>query len=177
MRRRRSRSLLVPITLICVALLQVFFLTFPGGGAHGSAESELDRGTQRLLQNAKAAEVRAETQARVLAEELAVLRSEMSWMRRMMGEGYVHLQQVAVDEVHTAYPLIEPRLLLSVKTLVGREVITTFDNATHTFSVGERIDFDFEDKKCFLLLAESERGRALFHMGCKPASRLTAEAL
>lgn len=162
------------VTLLCSLIISIeaFGLGVWIGGADVSASSA-PASDQKFavqlagLQKAEAAQEEAEARASELEAEMAFLKSEVEWMRDRMGEGYLHLRKVVVDETYKAVSLIEPKLMLSVKTLSGREVVTTFGNFTHSFSVGERFDFAFEDCNCFLLLAESERDRAVFNLGCE----------
>ncbi|WP_157973597.1 hypothetical protein [Tropicimonas sp. IMCC34043] len=102
----------------------------------------------------------AEVEAEALRQELAVLRSQLR-------TGYVADRSVVVTKRDTSYPLFEPKLMMSVRSLNGGAIVTHFGNQTHFFNVAERVDFTHDNYSCFLLLRESALNRAVFDFGCE----------
>lgn len=99
------------------------------------------------------------------------LSRDIDWLFARVSEGFVHLRKIHVEKSKFAYPLVEPKLMLSVTSLKGGPIIANFGTETHVFSVGERFDFPLKDCDCFLLLESSARGEAVFSFGCQRRSK------
>ena len=96
----------------------------------------------------------------LLGDQLVALRSQIT-------EGFVRDREVTVTQSHTAYWLVEPKLMLSVTSLHGGPILAHFGTETHFFAVGQRVDFRIRDCHCYLLLTESVMDRATFNFGCE----------
>ncbi len=99
---------------------------------------------------------------RQLAADLAALREQVT-------AGFVVHRTIEVTEPRTAFPLIEPKLMLSVDALPGGSVIVNYAEHTQSLRVAQTVEFIHGTCRCYLLLAESERNRAVFHFGCEEA--------
>ena len=124
-------------------------------------QAERDR-TRDQLDHFRAKLNRAEANLDRMSTDLASMRDQIT-------EGYVHHRQVVVRANKTAYPLVEPKLMLSVDTLHGGSVLTYFGTQSYVFAVGQRVDFRLKDCECYLLLKESTTEKAVFAFGCERA--------
>lgn len=98
-------------------------------------------------------------------ERLALLETDL---HDVMGR-YEDGREIVVDTPDQAYPLILPKLMLSVTALPGGPLMVTLGDTTLFMRIGARRDFRLEGRACFLVLAESLRNRARFFFGCDPA--------
>ncbi|MEM8554068.1 MAG: hypothetical protein AAGF71_04485 [Pseudomonadota bacterium] len=174
--RRKSRrgSVWMPVLLGLIVSVEAFGMGFWFADAGASAQQDPIQLPQNddhrdAREDLETARQIAEARTAELESELSRLRSEIAWLHTHMGDGYLHLRKVSLNRVHTAYALLPPKLLISVHSLRGNDVIATFGSETHQFSVGERYDFSFEDLTCFLQLAAMEQGHATFDFGCQLA--------
>ncbi len=101
------------------------------------------------------------------AEALAALAPGAAWP---LDAREIGPREVVVEQTDRAYMLVAPRLMLGVTALRGGRVGAVFGDRLEYFDVGQRIDFRFEDRSCFLVLTESVRDRAHFVFGCLPAA-------
>jgi len=62
------------------------------------------------------------------------------------------------------------KLMLGASSLSGGRVSINFADRRELISVGERIDFRFEDCDCFLLMKSSTFGSASFRYACTPST-------
>lgn len=99
--------------------------------------------------------------------ELAELQGELELLRAQIKDRFVREREVTITESQIAYPLVEPKLMISVNALHGGPILAHFGTESHSFMVGQRVDFRVSDCFCFLLLRESARGKAVFHFGCE----------
>ncbi len=99
--------------------------------------------------------------------DVAELETEVAALRAQVTQGFVRDLSVTISESQTAYPLVEPKLMISVTALHGGPVLAHFGTRTHHFVVGQRVDFRVKDCYCYLLLRESVRDRAVFNFGCE----------
>lgn len=99
--------------------------------------------------------------------KLTDLETEIKALRAQVTQGFVRDLDLTITESQTAYPLVEPKLMISVDALHGGPVLAHFGTETHFFMVGQRVDFRVRDCYCYLLLRESVRDRAVFHFGCE----------
>ncbi len=159
----RSSVFLTGMALSALALLAGLFLGF---GLSRSAAPEI-AGGDTVLAEIRAMGERLDArleQADVLADRL---RADLDALREQLAHGFVENRTIEITEARTAYALVEPKLMLSVEALSGGALIVNFGTQTRNIRVAQRLDFDHGDCNCFLLLAESERDRAVFEFGCE----------
>jgi len=86
----------------------------------------------------------------------------------MLINGYVETRDIEVTDSEQAHWLAEPNLMLGVRALTGGQLKINFASYSELISVGQRIDFKFDDCDCFLLLKSSSMGAAHFRFACTP---------
>jgi hypothetical protein len=103
----------------------------------------------------------------VARRDVEDLQTEVAALKAQVTQGFVRNLNVTISESQTAYPLVEPKLMISVTALQDGPVLAHFGTQTQYFLVGQRADFRVKDCYCYLLLRESVRGRAIFNFGCE----------
>lgn len=93
--------------------------------------------------------------------------NELAAIEQQLTKGYVEDKRVVITESNVAYPLIQPKLMVSVQSLSGGTVIATFADQRKVFYVGQYVELQIEACQCYLLLESSARGKAVFRFGCK----------
>ena len=91
---------------------------------------------------------------------------EIAALHEQLDQGFVRSRRVLVSEVDRAYPLLPPKLMLSVERLAGGSLQVYFGDQSARFAIGQRIDFQEGPCDCFLVLMRSDRGAAEFAFGC-----------
>jgi hypothetical protein len=86
-------------------------------------------------------------------------------------DGYVDARDIVVTSAKEAYWMSEPELMLGVRALTGGQVRVFFADQTALISVGQRVDFSFEECDCCLMLKSSSIGKAEFRYACSPEDR------
>ncbi len=157
-----SNLLLSSFALLCGVLLG-----YNTADTGSKAYAEMVREQAADLKTLKQAFQAASTDARSLRAENDRLSVELDWLFERIPEGFVHLRKIRVEKAQFAYPMVEPKLMLSVKSLMQAPITATFGTTTHMFSVGERVDFVLKDCDCFLLLEQASTGAAVFNFGCQ----------
>ena len=97
----------------------------------------------------------------------AAMNTELRWIDDTR---YLHRKLLEIDRPQTAYPIVPPKLMISVQALTGGSLITHFSDRTEIIAVGKRVDLSFSDLQCFLILLESAKSRARFDFGCEEQS-------
>ncbi|MEM7509197.1 MAG: hypothetical protein AAF415_20980 [Pseudomonadota bacterium] len=86
-------------------------------------------------------------------------------------DGYAQRRIVEIERPQVAYPLLPPKLMISVQALTGGSLITHFSDRTQIVAVGKRVDLVADGLPCFLILLESNRQGARFDFGCEEPVR------
>ena len=111
-------------------------------------------------------------------EENRHLRKEIAILDAQFRTGFVQSRTVTVEQVERAYPLVAPKLLLSVRHLSGGAVTAQFGARSEVFQVGQTVEFKIGRCECFLVLVESISGRAVFDFGCiEPEETAESDAI
>ena len=112
------------------------------------------------------AKLQSEDQA-AAKQAIERLTGDIAALREQLTRGFVVHRVLEVTEPRVAHPLVEPKLMLSVEGLPGGSVIVNFADETRNIRVAQALDFEYGTCTCSLLLADSVRGRAVFHFGCR----------
>lgn len=97
-------------------------------------------------------------------------------LTKRLQSGYAHRRIVEIERAQVAYPLLPPKLMISVQALTGGSLITHFSDRTQIVAVGRRVDIVVDGLTCFLILLESRRRSARFDFGCEEPVRKAARA-
>lgn len=95
------------------------------------------------------------------------LRAQIDALRAELMTGYDSGVHLVVDVPERAYPLLLPKLMMSVDMLGGGPLLVTLGDMTTLMRIGSRRDLEIDGQRCFLVLVESVRGRANFLFGCE----------
>ncbi len=101
-----------------------------------------------------------------VAKRIHAQEKEISALRQQIDYDLIRDRIVVINKVATAYSLVPPKLLMSVKSLRGGPVTAYFGDKTRFFNIGQRVDLEVGGRKCFLILLDSVRGQATFRFGC-----------
>ena len=101
------------------------------------------------------------------AQEITRLKAERAALSNQLEHGRVVARDIVIDEVSVAYPLVPPKLMMSVSSFSGSVVQVQVGPKRKMMAVGERLDLIAEGAPCYLVLVESRRERAQFSFGCE----------
>lgn len=101
-----------------------------------------------------------------VAKRVHAQEKEIYALRQQIDHDLIRDRIVVINKVATAYSLVPPKLLMSVKSLRGGPVIAYFGDKTRFFNIGQRVDMEVGGRSCFLILLDSVRGQATFRFGC-----------
>lgn len=134
-----------------------------------SASEEIKPSFDLPTSHAKALINRASKRIHAQDKEITALRQQIDY-------DLIRDRIVVINKIATAYSLVPPKLLMSVKSLSGGAIIAYFGDKTRFFNIGQRVDLEVGGRKCFLILLDSVRGQATFRFGCdgRPAAGVVA---
>ena len=151
-------------------------LAFLSGAVFGLVMDALDASAQAHAEDSGLAEIDEAAYAELNSVKrelkktdtaLHRLSMDMEHLHAQITDGFVSFRKVDITESRTAYPLLDPKLMIAADMLTGGPVKASFAQYTHTFNVGHRFDFRVDECECFLLLQASRVGSATFSFGCE----------
>lgn len=161
------------VFLVCALAVSYLVVFKPSQSSHTPVATELQSLKEQLAsQRHVAAQIGSELSLHRTAladaeSRAAKSETELEAIQQQIMKGYVEDKRVVITESNVAYPLIQPKLMVSVQSLVGGTVIATFADQRKVFYVGQYVELQIETCECYLLLESSERDKAVFRFGCK----------
>ncbi len=90
---------------------------------------------------------------------------EILALNQQLQAGLAVSRTFEVNDRDVAYPLLPPKLMMSVSTF-GGALVVNYGPARDLIQVGGRIDIRADGRDCFLVLLESRIDKAKFTFGC-----------
>ena len=94
-------------------------------------------------------------------------RQPVTTIDEQFDDRFERLQTIEITSTSRGYWLVAPKLMLAVQHLGGGDLRIKFADRYEQIRVGQRLDLRVDDCRCFLVLTESVKAKAIFQFGCE----------